>query len=276
MGLKTKHLYCLAILGITSLASTAHATLDRAREAGFVPHKALYDIKLSSKKSGAKLSNLSGKMLYEWQPSCDAWISNHRFDMTYEYPELPAVRIKSDYTTYESFDGKEFNFSSQRKQGDMLLEELRGSATPKEANFTIPGGLNFNFSNKMLFPMAHTLDVLEKIKAGQKFYNTSIFDGSDTDGPFDINSFIGKPTKYTPSETYAKNIDSELIMPKGWKLRLAFFPHENPEAISDYEMSLTFHENGVISDMLVEYSDFSVTQKLIALEKLGDRCERQE
>lgn len=276
MGLKTTHLFCVLVLGVVSLSSNALATLDRAREAGFVPHKALYDIKLASKKSGAKLSNLSGKMLYEWQPSCDAWISNHRFDMTYEYPEMPAVRIKSDYTTYESFDGKEFNFSSQRKQGDMLLEELRGNATAEQAKFTIPEDLSFDFSQKTLFPMAHTLDVLEKIKSGKKFYNVSIFDGSDTDGPFDINSFIGKQAVYSAPEEHAQNIDNELVKPKGWNLRLAFFPHENTEATADYEMSLVFHENGVISDMLVEYSDFSVTQKLIALEKLGDRCEKEE
>jgi hypothetical protein len=33
-------------------------------------------------------------------------------------------------------------------------------------------------------------------------------------------------------------------------------------------MSLVFHENGLISDMLIEYDDFSVTQKLVALEKV--------
>ena len=31
---------------------------------------------------------------------------------------------------------------------------------------------------------------------------------------------------------------------------------------------MIFHESGIISDMLVEYQDFSVTQKLIALEKI--------
>lgn len=37
-------------------------------------------------------------------------------------------------------------------------------------------------------------------------------------------------------------------------------------------MSLIFHENGVVSDMVVEYKDFSVTQKLVALEPLSDAC----
>lgn len=275
MSLKTISKYCVGISIGIFLSSPAFATLDRARQAGFIPHKALYDIKLSSKKSGAKVSNITGKMLYEWQPSCDAWIANHRFDMVYEYAELPSVRIKSDYSTYESFDGKTLNFSSQRKRGEVILEELRGKATNKQANFTIPDDLSFEFTDKTLFPMAHTLDVLEKIKSGTKFYNATVFDGSDTDGPFDINSFIGKKATYTPLEEYEENIDSDLIEKQAWNLRLAFFPLAQTEAVSDYEMSLIFHENGVISDMKIEYSDFSVSQTLIAIEKLGDKCEKE-
>jgi len=37
---------------------------------------------------------------------------------------------------------------------------------------------------------------------------------------------------------------------------------------ADYEMDVIFHENGIISDMFIEYKDFSVTQKLVALEKI--------
>lgn len=261
------------IIFLTILPLQAGATLDRARDAGFVPHKALYDIRLSSKKSSAKVTNITGKMLYEWQPSCDAWISNHRFDMTYEYAEIPAVRIKSDFSTYESFDGKEFNFTSQRKRGDLILEELRGSANKDKAAFTMPEDLNFTMPQNTLFPMAHTLDVLEKIKTGQKFYNATLFDGSDTEGPVDINSFIGKAATYTPPKEHTANIDKALTDAPAWNLRLAFFPIEQDDAASDYEMSLMFHENGVVSDMTIDYSDFSVKQKLVAIEPLEGRCE---
>lgn len=39
-------------------------------------------------------------------------------------------------------------------------------------------------------------------------------------------------------------------------------------------MSLIFHDNGIISDMSVDYQDFSVTQKLTALEvkPVSDLC----
>ncbi len=59
-----------------------------------------------------------------------------------------------------------------------------------------------------------------------------------------------------------------------WRIRLAFFPLNKPSETSDYEMELTFHENGIIRDMIVEYDDFTLSQKLVALEKIeGSPCE---
>ncbi len=254
--------------------SVSNAALDRASAAGMVAHKALYDIRLSSKKSSVNISNITGKMFYEWQPSCDAWVSTHRFDMTYEYMETPSVRVTSEFSTYESFDGKSFDFTMQRKTGDIVLEEIRGKAISddNEAVYSMPEDLVFNLPSGSLFPTAHSLEVLGRVKNNQRYYNQVLFDGSDTDGPVDINSFVVGKVTYVPSEKYAKDIDISLLKPQGWNMRLAFFPLNNFEETSDYEMSLTFHENGVISDMEVDYGDFSVTQKLLAIERLDSAC----
>lgn len=263
-------------LGLGAFA--AHAGVDKAIAIGLEPHKALYDVRLSAKKSSAKIANISGKMFYEWQPACDAWVSKHHFDMTYEYVEVPSVRITSNFSTYESFDGKEFNFTSLRKRGDVVLEEIRGNVAsdgtdyPNEARFSLPEDLVFTLPEGALFPMAHTIDVIEKIKKGTKFYNAVMFDGSDDEGPVDINNIIGKKATFVPDEEYKEFIDEDLIKSQAWNLRLAFFPLKNPEAAADYEMSAIFHENGVISDMTIDYDEFSVTQKLVAIEPLEGTC----
>lgn len=272
---------CLLLSGvcILSITSPAYAALDKAAQAGFVPHKALYEIKMKTKKSSAKVSNIHGKMMYEWQPACDAWISNHHFDMTYEYYEGPPVRITSDFSNHESFDGKSFNYTTTRKTRDMIMGEVRGSVKGDIQNeggkavYTKPETLEYQLPEGTLFPMAHTLGVLEKIKAGKKFYNATIFDGSDEEGPVTVNSFIGKSESFSIPEAYKDDIDADLVSAKSWNIRLAFFPLNKYEVTSDYEMSLLFHENGVISDMVVEYKDFSVVQKLVALEPMDGACE---
>ncbi|MCB1782709.1 MAG: cell envelope integrity EipB family protein [Alphaproteobacteria bacterium] len=252
--------------------------IDRALEQGLKPHRALYDIQLSKNKNGSQIVNISGQMMYEWKPSCDAWVSNHRFNMVYEYADGPAMQISSDFVTYESFDGKTINFTSQRKRDGQLFEELRGSAEmseggpASEAVFNLPKGLTFDLPKGTLFPMGHTLSVLENIKKGKKFYSATIFDGGDEDGPVEVNSFIGKPIDPASVIKTDKDIDKSLLDSKAWEVRLAFFPLKNSESTADYEISLVFQENGVVSDMKIDYADFSVNQKLVALEPLEGGC----
>ncbi len=245
--------------------------------AEFVAHKALYDIKLSGTKSGSQIVNVTGKMLYEWQPSCDAWISNHRFDLYYEYADSPPMRILSDFSTYEPFDGKSMDFTSQRKRDGQLIEELRGSAELNDklsgaAKYTIPKGLEFNLPEGTLFPMGHTINVLKAIHEGKKIYSGTVFDGSDADGPTEINAVVVKNLAIDDLVKSSKDIDAKLMQSPARKVRMAFFPLNNASESADYEMNVALHDNGVISDMYIEYDDFTITQKLIALEPLENGC----
>ncbi len=244
-----------------------------ANAMGMVAHKALYDIRLTAKKSSSNISNITGKMFYELKISCDAWITNNRFDMLYEYPQIPSVRMTSNISSYESFDGKTFNFTSQRKRGGQIFEEIRGSANTNSAVYSIPKNLSFELPKGTLFPVRHTLSVLDKIKSGEKFYEAPIFDGSDVEGPVNINIIIlSKAPPYIPNIPKTSDIDGDLMDSVGWNIRLAFFSLNNFSNMSDYEMSIIFHENGIISKMDVDYGDFSVTHKLVALEALDDGC----
>ena len=249
---------------------------------GFKPHKALYDIKLAGSRSGSQILNISGQMFYEWQPSCDAWTTNHRFNILYEYADSAPMRITSNFSTYETFDGESLSFTSQRKRDGEVFEEMRGNATMTaglvgNAVFTIPAELEFELPEGTLFPVAHTMAVAEKIREGKKFYNTTIFDGSDEEGPVSVNTFIGKPAQPIQlGEDLHKALDKKLLESPAHAVRLAFFPLHDEEATSDYEMNLVFHENSLISDMLIEYDDFSVSQKLIAVEPIEDSCNRAE
>lgn len=264
-----------------------YAANDPAIEVGFIPHKALYDIRLSSKKSGVMISNLSGKMMYEWHSSCDGWVSNYQFDMLYEYIEMPAARITSDVSTFESFDGKSFNFSAQRKKDNHIFEQFRGATVageggvPQSVLYTMPKDMSYDLPKGTFFPMGHTLGVFKMIKQGKRLYNSPLFDGSGEEGPVNVNTFIGKDYMYQKPETaenssdssIENNIDPALVNTRAWDLRLAFFPLDSSDSMSDYEMSVVFHENGVISSMEIEYADFSIMQNLIAIEPVESGCD---
>lgn len=244
-------------------------------------HKALYDIHLVATRSGAQVVNISGKMYFELKPNCEAWITDHRFNLFYEYADSPAMSITSDFSTFESYDGKDFNFSARRKRDQNLYEELRGRATLDKtgaglANFRIPEALEFKLDKGTLFPMGHTVEIVRQALNDHKFVSAVVFDGSDDKGPVEINTFIGEPINPMQHIEPSEELDMSLLNNKAWKIRMAVFPIlENKEAVSDYEMDAIFHENGIISDMLIDYDNFSVTQKLIALEPIkAPKCEK--
>ena len=240
------------------------------------PHKALYDINLAATRSGSQIVNISGKMFFEWKPTCDSWVTDHKFSLFYEYADSPSMMITSDFSTLENFDGEAFNFSARRSRNGDLYQEIRGLALTQgqkagEAGYTMPAGLEFDLDPGTLFPMAHSVALIKAAKQGHKFHHSHVFDGSDDEGPVEISSFVGEKIEGGITQVvYQENpkIDVELISAPAWKVRMAVFPTLSDEAISDYEMDMIFHDNGVISDMLVEYDDFSVTQKLVALEKV--------
>lgn len=266
-----------------TVIAQAGPMVDPAIQAGLDSHKALYEVNILSSTSNAQVINLQGKMLYEWQSSCDAWISNHHFNLLYEYADSSPMRITSDFSTYENFDGETLDFTSQRKRDGELFEEMRGQVSFNEdgqkggtAVYTVPDGLVYDLPPGTLLPMGHTLSVLKAIHKKQRFYTATVFDGSDGEGPVEINAFIGKAVSKDDVEKsvhFNANIDKSLLDSKAWKVRLAFFPLNKAKSVADYEMSMIFHENGVISDMVVEYENFSVSQKLVALEKLQPKCQ---
>jgi len=273
-GLPVMRRFIPAITTIVALLSgTAQAG------AGLAPHKAVYDIKMVSRHSGAPIVDIGGQMTYEVDKSCDAWITRHNFKLNYQYPDSPGLIINSDFSTYESFDGKQFSFTARRRSGEEEPEIFRGKAViipgqAGKASFTIPKDMAIDMPVGTLFPMGHTQAVLDHINQGKKFYHAPVFDGSDDEGVIQINSIIGKsiagPAPYLKT---AKNIDHELLKGKGWNLHMGFFPEKDDTPESDYEMKVVFHENGVISDMLIDYHDFSVTQKLVRLEaRKAEKC----
>lgn len=256
---------------LLTVPAASHAGTDAVVK-GLAPHKAVYDIDLVATHSGSQILNISGQMAYEWKPDCDGWTTDHQFKLYYEYADSPGMRIASDFSTYETYDGKNFNFTSRRSRDGDVYQKILGHAELDDkggkAAYRLPEGVKYDLVEGTLFPMGHTVQLIQHAEKGDKFYSAQVFDGSDEEGPIEINSFIGK--QVTPEKSLLSNakIDASMLSGKAWNVRMAVFPTKTQEEESDYEMSMDFHENGIISDMLIEYDDFSVKQKLVSLERI--------
>lgn len=257
------------------------ATQNITTPAKIQPHRALYDIRLIESHNAAQIVNISGKMYFEWEETCDAWITDHRFNLIYEYSDSPAMQITSDFSTWESRDGKTFLFSSRRSRNGELYDEIRGQANIDEdgngtVTYTLPEEVVMDLPRGTIFPMKHTFALIENINnPDSPFINAIVFDGSDEDGPVEINAFLGK--EITPEIKDNDEIDQSLLSSKAHMLQMAFFPlMNNIESSSDYEVRSNFYENSVIGDMKVFYDEFSIEQNLIALKPVKQNMKAEE
>lgn len=244
-------------------------------------HKALYDFKLSSVQSGAGISGISGKMYYEQDDNCDAWTTDHRFRVEYQYPERRPVENTSHYVAFESKDAKQFYYNSEREENGTTVEQLRGAVTMNDdgtakAAYSRPDNLSYDLPKGYLLPMQHTHETIRRARAGEKVFSSIMFDGTDADGPVEINAFIGKKLDDKEIKKIADRspkIDAALLKGDAWHVRMAVFPlKEAKDMAPAYEMELTLHANGIVSWSLVDYKAFKVEQTLLALETLPKKA----
>lgn len=251
----------------------ASATDVHAGMSGMQPHRAIYEVSLSSVQSGGQLVDIRGKMYFEWKKSCESWTTDHRSTLTYEYADGTSARINSDFASYETLDGKDLSFSSRRENNGTLIEEFRGHAklstnAEGDAVYSVPGELNFKLPKNTFFPMQHTDEILARARKGEKFFNAALFDGSDDKGPQLVNVFIGQKADPMKDFKVTKDVDLSLLKSPARHMRLAFFSAEDDSAAAEYEMDLVALDNGVVSDIKVIYDTFTITQKLVALQKV--------
>ena len=160
----------------------------------------------------------------------------------------------------------------------MPFEEFRGHASLQanadgNASFTIPGDVNFKLPKNTFFPMQHTFEIINRAKKGEKFFNATLFDGSDDQGPQQVNVFIGDKADPLHNVRMGKNVDKTLLSGPAHAMRLAFFPSEDADdakepGAAEYEMDLVALDNGVVSDIEIIYDTFTISQRLVALEKI--------
>jgi hypothetical protein len=273
--MKTPYTYQLMLLALFLMVPV----MAHAAEVEIALHKALYNFKMTSAAAGAGINGVSGQMYFEQDATCDAWTTEHRLSMDYQYAETDLVSTSSRYAAYEGKDGKQFSFNSAEEEKGAEAQQLRGSVEiaadgTAKAVYSRPEGTSYDLPAGFFLPTGHTRETIRRARAGENFFSAVVFDGTDADGPAEIGTFIGK--KATPEELQktaaadGKKIDAALLAPEAWHVRMAVFPLvDRDESAPAYEMDMVLHSNGIISHAVVHYKTFSLEQTLAALEPLA-------
>lgn len=250
------------------------ASAALAGPADLAPHRAVYAMGLSTIKPGAGIAAASGTMSYEFDDSCDGWVVENRIAINYAYTEGGQVLSTTDFITWESKDGLHYKFRMRNTRDGQVTEDVEGQADLKGkgqggvARFTRPEPITVQLPKGTLFPTEHTLRLLDAARAGGRSFWRVVFDGSGTEGPYEVNALIG-----SPNQSFAAAANSPLLASQAWPMRLAFFPVSSPDPMPNFEMALTYHPNGVSQQIVQSFKNFSLSGKLQSVEALpGKRC----
>ncbi|HVM82169.1 MAG TPA: cell envelope integrity EipB family protein [Stellaceae bacterium] len=249
-------------LGMVMVAAQAAAAVEIA------PHRALYALSLESAKPGSGVLGATGTMLYEWGEACDAWTVKQDFDLNLAYEDSDEVKLGSSMVSWESKDGLRYRFNERRTKNGELDEEIRGNARLEgadkggKAEFTRPEAKTMTLAPRVLFPTIHTVYLIERALAGETFIQREVFDGATVDNAGLITAIV------LPGGPKEKELDSPLLKGKSWRMHLAFFPSDPQADRPDYELTMRLYENGVSSEMSLDYSDYIVHATLEKIEPL--------
>ncbi len=262
-----RYVFSLLALGVTAPAATAHAA------ALLAPHRAVYDLTLDDAADRSSITGIAGRMVYEFDGSaCDGYTVRYRFVTRIDTDEASQLSDLQT-TTYEDAGGKSFSFVSRSFVDQTLEKEVKGTATRQADEISVrlqkPEPKSVSIA-ETLFPTQHLLELIDKAKTKETFYETTIFDGSEeADKVMTTTVVIGKSEATGPRDPELEAMD-ELGDDPSWPVEIAYFDlsEGNGEEVPSYRIAFKLHENGVTRDLLMDYGDFAMKGRLVDLEML--------
>lgn len=243
-----------------------------AAPAGLAPHRAVYDLSLQDATESSGIDGMSGRMVYEFSGSaCVGYTTKFRFVTQTETGETSRLTDQQT-TTFEDVKRHVFRFDTTSYVDQSLDHTTKGAATLKDGELVVDlddPDREVKVVGAALFPTEHMMELIDRARKGETFYESRIFDGSDNaDKAMLTTTVLGTPKPVDADDTEAAKAGG-LAGEKYWPVSMSYF---NETAVGDpkpsYLITFKLYENGVTRDLVMDYGDFVLRGKLAKLEML--------
>lgn len=275
MPLRRRLLTTLFAVGATSLLAGQLRAAEPGAEA-MAAHRAAYRLELDRARENSNVVRAEGVMLYEVVDACDGWATRQRFTLNLTDRDGQEVETASDYSTYESKDGRRIRFSLTQTSQGAVSQRVAGEAevTPQggTVRYTEPEAKELPLPQGTLLPMQHTIRALAAARAGTRMLVLPLFDGTSPDGAQDTTTVIAGWQGPQPNERFPA-----LARLGSARMRIAFFDRDPASGggganAPDYEVGLRYYANGVADELNMDFGEFSVNGRMQELTLLPSGC----
>lgn len=258
----------MMIAGTIAALPGASVSAAPASPIQFAPHRAVYEITLERAASGSGVVELAGRMVYEINGSaCEGYTQNMRF-VTRIVSQDGSEQLNDLRTSsWEDDEGRRLRFNSEQYRDAKLVEEAAGDAQRSEAAGPItveisrpaPQRLQVDAAN--MFPMQHSRALLAAAWQDQRQLVAGLYDGSEKgEKIYHTSAWIGRRRQ---SDATAEGVPG-LAKLASWPVSIAYYEPASiqRDSLPSYELSFRIYENGVSTDMVIDYGEFSVRGEL--------------
>jgi hypothetical protein len=235
------------------------------------PHRAIYDMSLQNAVAGSNVSELRGRMVFDFGGSACAGYSL-KLRMVTEIIDRDGKSSLTDLrsSTWEHADGGKFRFNSSQYVDQQLNDRVVGSAArrPKSGPIDItidkPSKQKLKMDGSALFPTQHSLAILEAAREGTHVVQANIYDGAEKgDKLYETTTFIGSQVEPAADGGVNGLANAERLSGlASWPVTISYFERAagviKDEGLPSYELSFRLFANGVSRDLLIDYGNFSI------------------
>lgn len=244
----------------------------RAGDAPLAPHKAVYELSLVSAQGAEAPTAARGRIVYEFSGNaCEGYTVNFRQATELVSPEGRSQLLDTRSTTFESGDGKTFQFRIETFSDGERTKLLEGAAERSDdtlsLNLKSPEVFRADIGVVARFPVQQTLLGLKAARAGETTLELNAYDGSgDGQKVYHSLNIIGKPLTRPSNDEAGK--DPAMKDLRRWPVVASYFERSKPDSEPLYTLSFEMWDNGVSSNLKLDYGDFVLGGALTQLELL--------
>jgi hypothetical protein len=260
--------------GAAYAAPAANPDLDFAK-IELVPHRAIYDLRLSFSRSNRSAEAVTGRILYDFSGnSCDGYALQFRQVSELNTGEGKAAVSDLRTITWEDGAATNYRFQSQNLLDEKQVETVDGQAERRSdgvaVNLTKPGRKKFDAEAGLVFPTEHMRRIIAAAHAGKTILELPVYDGSENgEKIFSTLTVIGAPIP--PDERVPTDAAAGQAALNGmirWPVTISYFEKGSAggEQTPLYSVAFELYENGISRALTLDYNDFVLRGDMSLLE----------
>jgi hypothetical protein len=267
-------LTALAALGALGFGAARDAA---AQSVNLAPHRAVYELTLDKTRSSTRMVGLSGRMVYELTGSrCEGYTQNMRIVTQSVTQEGESSLSDQRSTSWEDGDATQLRFTWSTYRDQEMAETSAGTAVRGKTEdedikveLTQPERTTLSVTGKALFPIQHSIALIEAARKGQTVFTADFFDGSEkAEKVYNTTSLIGRKTKTGYNKTLPRVQNAEkLDALAGWPVSISYFEQdaEGKDSPPAYELAFVLFDNGVSRKLFMDYGDYALRGEMTAI-----------